>query len=111
MILEKDLQEAIAECQGIRNPSANTCIKLAAYYIIQEHMYGSEPKEEDQGYSFAAKPPPNDQYIDYDSNTEFGQLIHGREQSKVWPVIDEAIDALQVLNPRMYSNILRKIGE
>ena len=36
MITEQDLLEAIAECQGQRNPNANTCIKLAAYYIILE---------------------------------------------------------------------------
>ena len=42
MITEMDLQEAIAECQGKRNPNADTCIKLAAFYIIKArriHMH------------------------------------------------------------------------
>ncbi len=39
MITEHDLQEAIAECQGKRNPDANTCIKLAAFYTIKEHLF------------------------------------------------------------------------
>ena len=39
MITEKDLQEAIAECKGKRNPDSSTCIKLAAFLIIQEHLY------------------------------------------------------------------------
>ena len=31
MITEHDLKEAIAECEGNRNPDARTCIKLAAH--------------------------------------------------------------------------------
>ena len=42
MITEKDLQDAIAECQGERKPNANTCIKLAAYFTIYDHLF---PKE------------------------------------------------------------------
>ena len=38
MIREEDVREAIAEMQGQKNPNANTCIKLAAYYIIQDHI-------------------------------------------------------------------------
>ena len=33
VIREDDVREAIAEMQGQKNPNANTCIKLAAYYI------------------------------------------------------------------------------
>ena len=52
MITEKDLQEAIAECQGQRNPNANTCIKLAAYLTIQKEMFGTQ-EELIPTYSYA----------------------------------------------------------
>ena len=39
MITEQDLQAAIAECEGVRNPTSNTCLKLAAYYTIKDKMY------------------------------------------------------------------------
>ena len=42
MITEKDLQEAIAECIGQRNPNANTAIKLAAFYTIKRELYGED---------------------------------------------------------------------
>ena len=42
MITEKDLQEAIAECQGQRNPTTSTCIKLAAFYTIRRELFGEE---------------------------------------------------------------------
>ena len=46
MITEQDLREAIAECQGQRNPNANTCIKLAAFLTIQRELYGKEQEDE-----------------------------------------------------------------
>lgn len=104
MITEKDLQEAISECLGVKNPSSQTCIKLAAFYTIKEHMYGNAP--EDEGYSFSA----DERYIQYESDSEFGKLISGRKSDEIWAVMDEAMEALQVLNPRLYANIIRKIG-
>ena len=44
MIKEEDLQEAIAECQGVRNPNANTCLKLASYYTILDHTKEEEER-------------------------------------------------------------------
>lgn len=108
MITEHDLQEAIAECQGKRNPDANTCIKLAAFYTIRNELYGDqEPKA--PAYSFAAPEPARDDTIDYYSKTEFSQLVDGRPQAEVWPIIDELITAIQVLNPRLYNSFLDKL--
>jgi hypothetical protein len=36
----EDLDTAIAECQGRRNPDAKTCIMLAAFYTIKREMFG-----------------------------------------------------------------------
>lgn len=105
MITEKDLQEAIAECQGQRNPNANTCIKLAAFLTIKKEMFPNE-QEEERGYSFAAPM----ETISYQSNSEFSQMIQGKEQDEVFSVIDELMDAVKVLNPRLYESVLRKLN-
>lgn len=115
MITEKDLQEAIAECQGQRNPNANTCIKLAAFYIIQEHLYG-KPSEDDYStdlpsYSYAAPPEQVETIIDYQSDTEFSAVINGREAIAVWPVMDELMEVLRVTNKPLYNATLRKIQD
>ena len=115
MITEMDLQEAIAECQGERNPNANTCIKLAAYYTIRDHLFPektqlSEEISIPQSYSRAAPPDEVETTIDYYSDTEFGQLIDGRKASEIWPVVDELVsEAVANLNPRLYDAFLRKI--
>lgn len=115
MITEHDLQEAIAECQGERNPNANTCIKLAAFYVIKDHLYPEDeaPAPPEQPVFRASYAPPPDQVettIDYYSDTEFGRLIEGRDASEIWPIVDELVsEALMAVNPRLYNAFLRKL--
>ncbi len=112
MITEKDLQEAIAECQGARNPDANTCIKLAAFYIIKNEMYG---QREDMppvlpAYSYSVASEQVETTIDYYSDTEFSEAIDGRQATDIWPIIDELMSVLQATNPRLYAGVMRKIN-
>ena len=81
MITETDLQEAIAECQGQRNPNASTCIKLAAFYTIRRELFGEE-KEAGRlpvspGYSYAMQ-TESEPMIENDSDSAFAQAINGR---------------------------------
>ena len=109
MITKQDLQEAIAECQGERNPNSGTCIKLAAFLTIREHLYPDENGPPPQaGYSYAA--PPDGERIAYESDTDFGRLINGRDPSEVWPLVDELVtDALAAVNPRLHDAFLRRL--
>lgn len=108
MITEKDLQEAIAECQGVRHPDASTCIKLAAFLTIKKEMFGSP--QEPHNYSFASMPIEQvETVIEYESDTDFSQAIHGRDAWEIWQIVDDAMSAVQVLNPQLYKNIMRKI--
>lgn len=107
MITEKDLLEAIAECQGQRNPNANTCIKLAAYYTILQNITGNTKQETNEGYSYAG--PTTSSIIDYNGESEFLQLTNGRSQDEVLPVIDELMTTLQIINPRLYKSVIRKL--
>ena len=109
MITEKDLHEAIAECQGARNPNANTCIKLAAYYTILQHMYQGQDQPEDSGYSFSGA--PEEYTVDYDGSSPFADAIRGKKPNAVLAVMDELMDAVSVLQPRLYDSTMRKIGE
>ena len=108
MITEQDLQEAIAECQGQRNPNANTCIKLAAFYTIRENMFPERGPVPQAGYSHAAAPEPD--RIAYESGTEFGRLVHGMDPSELWPLVDELVsEALATVNPRLYDAFMRRL--
>ncbi len=118
MITEQDLQEAIAECEGQRNPNANTCIKLAAFYILKDHLFPPQSNGyadvQNTMYSYAlGKGVDADvdepEKISYESDTQFSRLINNRAQDDVWPIMDELMTALQVVEPRLYAGVLRKL--
>ena len=103
MITEKDLREAIAECRGVRNPNSNTCIKLAAYYTILDHITENkvgQRRYEPVSYSYDSS---------YSSTSEFSNLIHRKDKNDVLAVMDELMDALRVLNPKLYESVIKKL--
>lgn len=117
MITEKDLQEAIAECQGVRNPKADTCIKLAAFLIIQREMFGKTEMPEAPAYSYAAPPITTENLQRYSGqdtvgeygDSEFLQAIKDKDPADVWAVMDELMDTLHMVNERVYNGVMRKI--
>lgn len=112
MITKHDLDAAIAECQGKRNPDSSTCIKLAAFYTIKEHLFPERVGNSDilPTYSYAPAPNENHEgYVTIDSDTEFAQAVDGRKQEDVWPVIDELMTALKTIQPRLYDAVLSKL--
>ena len=96
MITENDLLQAIAECQGERNPNANTCIKLAAFLTIHEHLYGV--------HSYSTEQPSA-------ASTMSGKYFSGRPIEEVMPIMEELMDAVSVLNPRLYAATMRRLEE
>lgn len=109
MITEQALQEAIAECQGQRKPNRDTCMMLAAFYTIQDHLYGGSASPPPQSYSYAPTEPA--EKVMYDSGSEFSRAIQGMRTDDVLAVVDEAMDAVQVMLPRLYAGIMRKLQE
>lgn len=93
LITRKDLLEAIEKCQGQKNPNANTCIKLAAYYTILDHT------PEDSGYSYASKP----------SNSEFMRIIKSKNLDDVLFAMDEMMEELQAVAPKLYYETMERV--
>lgn len=108
MITESDLQEAIAECLGQRNPNANTCIKLAAFYTIQNQLYG-EAREPDPLPAYSYQSAQEERIGEY-GDTPFLQAIAGRMPDDIWPVMDELMTALMAVNRRLYDAVMRRLS-
>lgn len=109
MITEQDLQEAIAECQGQRNPNASTCIKLAAFYTIRRELFGEE-KDAAQfpAYSYAAQ-TESEPIIMNESGSDFARAIDGRPQAEIWPLMDEMMETIHAIHPRLYSAVMDRL--
>lgn len=103
MITEYDLQEAIAECEGQRNPTSSTCIKLAAFYTIRDKMYPAKKEEVEvmPKYSLSSGPVNTD--------TEFIQAVQGVDDEAFLSIMDELMTTLQALMPRLYDGVMRKL--
>ena len=107
MITVDELKAAIAEMQGERNPNANTCIKLAAYYTILNELQG---KPDTSGYSSVPAPSVSET-VDYYSETEFGQIVQEKSIVSILEVVDELISVLSAIQPRLYNGVMRKLNE
>ena len=106
MITERDLQEAIAECQGERNPTATTCIKLAAYFTIYDHLY---PKAEAEPIPQNIIQPVSENEIPDYGDSDFYRTIRGRHPAEVWAVMNELMDTIQIINPKLYDGVMRQL--
>ena len=105
MITKTDLETAIAECQGKRNPDSKTCMMLAAFYTIKREMYGEE-KEPDR-YSYA--PAPERNVIEFDDDSDFARAIDGRSMNEILPIINELVETLEIIQPRLYTAFMNKL--
>lgn len=106
MITNEDLKAAIAECEGAKNPNANTCVKLAAFYTILNQRQPAQKEAEEYAYSSAPAYLPV-----YYSESEFGQLVNEKGPEKCLAVIDELMETLYVLNPNLYNGVIRKLND
>ena len=92
LITRRDLEEAIAKCQGQKNPNANTCIKLAAYYTILDHT-----PEDDSGYSFSGP------------SSEFVNIAKKKNMDDVLMIMDGLMETLQSVNPKLYYDTMDRL--
>lgn len=108
MITERDLQDAIAECQGERHPNANTCIKLAAYLTIYDHLYPAKAELTEEVPKTIFNTVDEDIVGDYGDN-DFYRLIKGKKAADAWDVMNELMETLQVINPKLYDGVMRQL--
>lgn len=99
MISDKELLQAIAECENSRTSYAN-CEKLATFYTIYDHQ---NPKHETV--------QKTESLVRLDNNSEAAQMINGMEADKAWQTVIELIEAVQVLNPKLYRKFIEKLAE
>lgn len=104
MITKQDIESAIAECQGVRNPNARTCIKLAAFLTIREYMFGDD-------YELSGESGSEPRTVSAVSQSEFSEMIDGKPETDVLRIMDELMDSVKYFNPKLYRYIIDKIKE
>ena len=116
MITEKEVEQAIQEC--MRDPiTGNKRAVLADLIIIQDYLFG-EPKRAQEVQqpmpmqSYSA--PPMEQveiYVETNGDSEFLKAVDGRKAERVWKLINELVEAVKILHPRMYTTFIDKVQD
>ena len=116
MITEKEVEQAIQEC--MRDPiTGNKRAVLADLIIIQDYLFGEPTRAQEvpqpmpmQSYSA----PPVEQveiYVETNGDSEFLKVVNGRKAERVWPLINELVEAVKILHPRMYTTFIDKVQD
>lgn len=91
MVTRRDLEIAVEELEHSQ-PTYQNCSKLADLYIILDHLN-------------------HESYSESGPGSEFMRSIAGKDIKRVLGVMDELMEATQVLNPKLYENVLMRINE
>ena len=117
MITEKDVLNAIDEC--MQDPiTGNKRAALAQLFVIHDHLFGEPTRAQEatqmpmpmQSYSA----PPMEQveiYVETNGDSEFLKVVNGRKAERVWKLMDELVEAVKILHPRMYTTFIDKVQD
>lgn len=84
--------------------------KLAALYTIRAHQNGAVNMAQITEYSAASAPVAVRANVvgDY-GDSEFLQAVSSCPASDAWRIMDELMGTLQMVNPRAYNSVMRKL--
>jgi hypothetical protein len=110
MLERRELDERIAEIVNKRNQTVGEIHDLAAFIIARDDL----DKDRAVGSYGDAAPNPTtapivETIIGEHGDSDFLQLIAGRDADHVWAVLGEAMETLRATEPRFYAGILRRI--
>ena len=83
--------------------------KLADLYTIRNQMdraESSEPSSYERAYSAA---PAVNPALPMDEESDFLRAVSGRDPAGVWAIMDDLMDTLHTVNPRVYAGVMRQI--
>ena len=91
MPTKEDLLQAIENLEN-QTPSFDTCCKLNTYYSLLDRYYGNTPAG-----------------VTYNSDSEFMQAAGQTDINTLYAVIDELMECLALVNPKLYNGVIVKM--
>lgn len=102
MLTQSELTDAINVLSNGKH-SIQNCEKLAAIYTVRDHLYPAEPIE--RGYSAAN----DNEQVGLYGQSDFLTAISRKKPVDAWLLMDELMQTLYAVNPRLYDSVMRKI--
>lgn len=90
------------------------CEKLAVYYTVYDHLFGKGDnyrEEYRQGYSMRMEEfQDEEKKISVPTVTsDFLRAVEGMDTRRFWGVIDELVSTIEVINPRLYEGLMKRL--
>lgn len=102
MITLEEIEEAIRKEEDAPH-TYDTCRRLASLYILREYIGGG-------GFADRYSHDPVDaERIGHYGNSEFLEMIEGRNSGGVWAVLDELMETIRITNKRLYDGVMRRL--
>lgn len=103
MISKGELLSAIDELEDSA-PTFQNCQKMATFYTLLNAMYRSsedQPRIETQ----------REEIIGNHGDSEFLSLIEGMDSRDAWFLIDELMETIKILQPKLYDSVIRRLRD
>lgn len=100
MITEREILDAIDDL--LREPvSITDCGKIASLMVVHDHLFGEpqQPREKEKAADI----------IETDGSSDFLRAVNGRDADAVMTVMNELMDAVKVLQPRIYDEVMDRV--
>lgn len=119
MLDKAEIRKEIARLE-YEESSYHNYAMLADLYVIRKqmqedekgsrstrlHAYSGEPDPAVQAAASQAEVPHT---VGSYGDSDFLRAIEGKKPSTVWPIMDELMDTLAVVNARVYNSVMQKI--
>ena len=103
MFSKNELLDAIDELE-MSPATYQNAEKLATFYVLYEHLYlKKEPVSRVESV--------NEVIIGDYGDSEFLQTVMGMKSENVWMIVDELMDAVKTLQPRLSQATIAKLKE
>lgn len=103
MFSKNELLDAIDELE-MSPATYQNAEKLATFYSLYDHLYGDRSRT-------PAVESSREVIIRTNGDSEFLQAVSGKKSEDVWQVMDELMETIKMLQPRLYQATLERISE
>ena len=105
MLDAREIDSEIAKWEALESSYPNYA-KLAYLYVLRREMQKQDSPESAYSMDHAfSGPQPLESYGD----SEFLQAVAGKDPAAAWEIMDDLMDTLRAVNPRVYDRIMGKI--
>lgn len=104
----KEIEWAISELEQ-EESSFPVYAKLANLYTVRNEMLGTSAPLTAACSEAANLSSPVMEKLGLYGGSDFLRAIDGKDSASAWAVMDELMETLQAVNPRVYASVMRKV--